>query len=165
MLYLNTPLKYIADRLLNKKPLISSVVSSMPDKFTKEKRSEIMSKIRSKGTKIELKMKMALEENEIKFQYQPEMFGKPDFLIPPNIVVFCDSSFWHGRNWRTLRRRLPKNYWYDHIRKNRLRDRKVVAELKSKGYIVLRFWDEQIERRIDNCVKQIKDSLNAKQPS
>ena len=38
----------------------------MPDMFTKEKRSEIMSKIRSKGTKIELKMKAALEEAEIR---------------------------------------------------------------------------------------------------
>jgi len=51
----------------------------------------------SKGTKIELKVKKALEENKIEFEYQPKMFGKPDFLIPPNIILFCDSSFWRVR--------------------------------------------------------------------
>lgn len=74
----------------------------VPDIFSKEKRSEIMSKIRSKGTKIELRMKKALEETGVEFEYQPKMFGRPDFFVPPNIAVFCDSSFWHGRNWRGL---------------------------------------------------------------
>ena len=134
----------------------------MPDMFTKEKRSEIMSKIRSKGSKIELKMKKVLEENNIKFEYQPKMFGSPDFLIPPNIVIFCDSSFWHGRNWNNLRLKLSKNYWYDHIKENRRRDRKVNAELKKKGCIVLRFWDTQIEKQIDECIKQIRELLGGK---
>lgn len=131
----------------------------MPDIFTKEKRSEVMSKIRSKGTKIELKMKAALEEAGIEFEYQPKMLGKPDFLISHNIAVFCDSSFWHGRNWDTLRLKLSKDYWYDHIKRNRSRDQKVNAKLKSKGYIVLRFWDTQIEKQIHNCIEQIKSAL------
>jgi DNA mismatch endonuclease Vsr len=122
----------------------------MPDKISKEKRSHIMSTIKSKGTSIELKMQKALEENQIIFQYQPKMFGKPDFFIPPNIVVFCDR-----RNWTALRERLPKGYWYDHIRKNRIRDREVVTELKKQGYTVLRFWDEAIEKRPDLCIKRI----------
>jgi DNA mismatch endonuclease (patch repair protein) len=100
-------------------------------------------------------MKIALEEKHIDFQYQPKMFGNPDFFIPPKVVVFCDSSFWHGRNWRILQKRLPKGYWYDHIRKNRIRDRRVVTELKSQGYIVLRFWDEKINNDINRCVKRI----------
>lgn len=58
----------------------------MPDVFSKEKRSEIMSRIRSKGTKIELKMKKALEENDLEFQYQPKMVGKPDFLT---LTKYC----------------------------------------------------------------------------
>jgi len=104
-------------------------------------------------------MKKALEENSIPYEYQSSLFGKPDFLIPPNIVIFCDSSFWHGRNWNALKERLPKNYWYDHIRKNRLRDRKVVKELKKQGYIVLRFWDESIDKNIANCIKKIVKTM------
>jgi G:T-mismatch repair DNA endonuclease (very short patch repair protein) len=52
-----------------------------------------MAKIRSEGSKIEVKMKEALEKHHVDFEYQPKLFGKPDFLIKPRIVVFCDSSF------------------------------------------------------------------------
>jgi DNA mismatch endonuclease (patch repair protein) len=130
----------------------------MPDVFTKKKRSEIMSRIRSKGTKIELRMKQSLEENDIKFEYQPKIFGKPDFLIPPNIVVFCDSAFWHGRSWKKLKSKLRKGYWREHIERNRKRDRIVNSRLKKEGYIVLRFWNDRIEKEINACIATIKDA-------
>ncbi|MFC1507190.1 DUF559 domain-containing protein [Thermoproteota archaeon] len=127
--------------------------------FTRKKRSEIMSKIKSQGTKIELKMKEGLDTNRIKYEYQPHIFGKPDFLIFPNILVFCDSSFWHGRNWLQLKKQLSKKYWFDHINKNRLRDKKVNAALRKKGYIVLRFWDDAIEKYFEKCIKKINDEM------
>jgi DNA mismatch endonuclease (patch repair protein) len=129
----------------------------MPDIFTKKKRSEVMSKIRSKGTKIELKMKNALEGAGIDFQYQPKLFGKPDFLIPPGVVVFCDSSFWHGRNWSKLRTQLKKEYWYNHIKRNKERDKIVTATLNKKGYRVIRFWDNLIEKEIEACITKVKE--------
>jgi len=131
----------------------------MPDRFTKEKRSEVMSRIRSKGSRIEQRMLKSLTEAGIAYQYQPRIFGKPDFFVPPNILIFCDSSFWHGRNWRTLRKKLSKDYWYDHIKKNRSRDRKVNRELAKKGYIVLRFWDTDIKSKINLCIKTIEDQI------
>ena len=131
----------------------------MPDVFTKKKRSEVMSKIRSKGTKIELSMKKALEEEKIEFLYQPKIFGKPDFLIIPSIAVFCDSSFWHGRQWQGLKKRLSVGYWRDHIERNRKRDRFVNSQLRSEGYIVLRVWDYEIIKSMDKCIKKIKDTL------
>jgi DNA mismatch endonuclease (patch repair protein) len=132
----------------------------MTDIFTKEKRSEIMSKIRSKGTKIELRMKNALEEAGIEFTYQPKMFGRPDFFISPQIAIFCDSSFWHGRNWRNLKKQLSKEYWYKHIRENIERDKVVNAELKRRGYIVMRFWDDDIEKHLLKCVEKIKREIS-----
>ena len=133
----------------------------MPDMFSKEKRSEIMSKIRSKGTNIELKLKETLEQQNIKFEYQPKMFGKPDFLIPPRIVVFCDSSFWHGREWNKLKHKLSKPYWYEHIKKNRKRDKIVTATLKEEGFAVLRFWDFQLMKETNNCLNQIKQYIQS----
>lgn len=147
-----------------RKILISGIndfyLDKMPDMFTKEKRSEVMSKIRSKGTKIEVKMKKALEENRIAFEYQPEMFGKPDFLIENKIAVFCDSSFWHGRNWQQLKKKLPDAYWKEHIGNNRKRDRVVNSELRNEGYIVIRFWDDEINKNINKCIKKIIKSMN-----
>jgi DNA mismatch endonuclease (patch repair protein) len=133
----------------------------MTDIFTKEKRSEIMSKIKSKGTKIELRMMNALETNDLKFECQPKIFGKPDFLVHPNIVVFCDSSFWHGRDWKNLKPQLKEGYWQEHIKKNRKRDRAVNTQLKKKGYVVLRFWDDQIDKRIERCIKRIETAVSS----
>jgi DNA mismatch endonuclease, patch repair protein len=128
----------------------------MPDVFTKSKRSEIMSKIRSKGSKIEINMQEALEENKIEFEYQPKIFGKPDFFVSPKIVIFCDSSFWHGRNWKILKLQLKEGYWREHIENNKKRDKIVNKQLKKDGYTVLRFWDTEINQNIDSCIAKIK---------
>jgi DNA mismatch endonuclease (patch repair protein) len=138
----------------------------MPDIFGKEKRSEIMSKIRSKGTGIELAFKRALEKSDLEFEYQPKIFGKPDFLVYPNIAVFCDSSFWHGRNWKKLKPKLKQGYWQKHIKKNIGRDRIVNRRLKESGYVVLRFWDDQIEKGLDSCITRIRDEIvSARDPN
>lgn len=129
----------------------------MPDVFTKEKRSEVMSNIRSQGSKIELKFKQLLEENSIEFVYQPKLFGKPDFLIKPNIVIFCDSSFWHGRNWKKLKTQLKEGYWQEHILNNIRRDRVVNRTFKKQNYIVLRFWDNEITKFPDKVIERIQD--------
>jgi DNA mismatch endonuclease (patch repair protein) len=132
----------------------------MPDFLTKEQRSSLMSKVRSKGTKIELIMKKALDDNGIKYIYQPIAFGKPDFLIPPKIAVFCDSSFWHGRNWRKLKNTLQKGYWQEHILANRRRDALVNRTLRKQGYVVLRFWDKDIQKNLDKCINSIRHSVS-----
>jgi DNA mismatch endonuclease (patch repair protein) len=137
----------------------SFIGTFMTDKFTKEKRSKIMSKIRSKNTDIEIILKKALEENCIDFEYQPKLFGKPDFLIPPKIAIFCDSSFWHGRNWLELDKKLTKRYWHEHIKRNIERDLFVNEQLTNQHFIVLRFWDFQLKKEIDSCIKKIKDTL------
>lgn len=135
----------------------------MPDIFSKEKRSKIMSGIRSKGSRIEAEMMKALEKSNIRSEYQPKILGRPDFLIYPNIVVFCDSSFWHGRNWKKLKPQLKEGYWQEHIEKNRERDKMVNAGLRKAGYVVLRFWDTQIEKDVDSCIEKIKNAISGSQ--
>jgi DNA mismatch endonuclease, patch repair protein len=127
----------------------------MTDCFSKEKRSEVMSKIKSKGSKMELVMLEALNTSHVNFEYQPKIFGKPDFLVEKNIAIFCDSSFWHGRNWSKLSKKLSGN-WVDHIERNRKRDKIVNKELKKNGFIVLRFWDYEIKKNLSGCIKRIE---------
>jgi DNA mismatch endonuclease (patch repair protein) len=119
-----------------------------------------MSKIKSKGSKIELKLKKALENEGVEFEYQPKMFGRPDYLVKPNVAVFCDSSFWHGRNWKELSTKLPSKYWHEHIKGNIERDKIVTTRLKAENYVVLRFWDDHIEKNIDRCVRKIVKCMN-----
>ena len=120
-----------------------------------------MSKIKSKGTKIEIAMKKALEKSDLEFEYQPKIFGKPDFLVHPNVALFCDSSFWHGKNWEKLKPKLKEGYWREHIAKNIKRDNTVNLKLEQDGYIVLRFWDTQIKKDIESCITTIKQAVES----
>jgi DNA mismatch endonuclease (patch repair protein) len=119
----------------------------------------VMSRIRSKNTKLDLAMKGALDDAGIGYVMYPDVLGKPDFLAGDRIALFCDSAFWHGRNWVSLKRRLEAgsnaNYWVKHISNNRRRDRNINLRLSSLGYRVLRFWDEDVFKRPEACVKVI----------
>jgi DNA mismatch endonuclease (patch repair protein) len=136
----------------------------LPDKFPKEKRSQIMSRIRSKDTSLDLAMFDLLDKAGLAVTRYPKIYGKPDFLVLPNAVIFCDSSFWHGRNWRLLKNKLISGnnpeYWVQHISKNRIRDRLVTKMLTREGYIVLRFWDRDISKNPDKCLQEIKKHLS-----
>lgn len=88
----------------------------MTDVFSKEKRSEIMSKIRGKWTKQEIEF---YEENPDAYPH-PSFPYNPDFLLDGK-VVFLDSSFWHGyvseEKFRSL-----NEYWRRKLFKNIVRD-------------------------------------------
>ena len=138
------------------------IMSSRRDKFSKTKRSQIMSRIRSRNTSLDIEMKKILQEAGIKFEMYPKIIGNPDFVIDKKIVIFCDSSFWHGRNWKKLKAQLEKGsnvaYWVSHIEKNRKRDRYVNARLKRLGYTILRFWDDEVFKNPEKCIKKVKAS-------
>ena len=122
----------------------------------------MMSRIRSKNTRLDLAMKRLLEKEDLRFKMYPRIFGNPDFLVGRRVVVFCDSSFWHGRNWTKLKTKLGRGsrsrYWIPHILRNKRRDRAVTKELRKTGYLVLRFWDTDIAKNPDKCLRQIKET-------
>jgi len=96
------------------------------DVFTKKKRSEIMSKIRSKNTKPELIIFRELRKRKINFQkHYKKVIGSPDIALPKRkIAIFIDGDFWHGKNFNKNKKRLPKKYWREKIEANIHRDRK-----------------------------------------
>lgn len=154
------PLAYL-DLALPYRSLWRHAVPRRRDKFSRAKRSLIMSRIRSRNTRIELAMKKALRKAGVTLKMHPRMVGNPDFLVGENILVFCDSSFWHGRNWKKLKAQLARgsnsSYWITHIARNRKRDRQVNSVLRAQGYHVMRFWDYQIAKRPAKCTERIKN--------
>lgn len=131
----------------------------MTDIFTKEKRSWIMSRIRSTGTRIEKIMERQLRKEGIKFQKHPkDVIGRPDFVIRQrNIAIFCDSEWWHGHNWKKRRNGIHsrREFWINKIEGNIKRDRKVNRLLKKQGWAVLRFWGSKISEDPQTCVKSV----------
>jgi DNA mismatch endonuclease (patch repair protein) len=110
-------------------------------------------------------MRKLLRKTRIKFKRYPKIVGNPDFLVGDKIALFCDSSFWHGRNWMKLKAQLQRgsnpSYWVTHIARNRQRDKKVNRLLMKQGYSVVRFWEDDILKRPDNCVTRLRTALSA----
>lgn len=134
----------------------------MTDIFTKEKRSWIMSRIRSTNTKIDLKMKKILKENKIRFEMYPKMFGNPDFVLKnKKIIIFCDGDFWHGYKYHE-KKRPAKKFWRDKIERNMQRDKRITRKLRRDGWSVLRFWEHDIEKRTSVCINRILKKITEK---
>ena len=130
----------------------------MADIFTPEKRSWVMSRIRSKDTKIEKKTASMLRKNKIRYRRFPKVFGSPDFVVEKKLLVFCDGDFWHGYQY-DRKKKPPKKFWRDKIERNMERDRKVTRRLRADGWSVVRLWEHDIEKRPESCIRKIRKSL------
>ena len=119
-----------------------------------------MSRVRSTNTSIENALSIALCREGAR-GYRRNMkgvLGTPDFCWKgKKVVVFCDSSFWHGYNWKEQKNtiKVRKKFWFDKIETNIARDKKVNRKLRNDGWKVLRFWDFQIKRDPQRCAKKI----------
>ena len=128
------------------------------DVFSKEKRSDIMSKIRSKNTKIELLVFKELRKRKIYFQkHYGKVPGSPDIALPrKKRAVFIDGDFWHGHGLSKLKERHPEGgYWLSKIERNMERDRENDLTLKKLGWKVLRVWEHDIRRNMNVVVDNI----------
>ena len=126
----------------------------MADVFSRKKRSWIMSRIRSKNTSIDRKMRDMLSGMNVRFEMYPKVFGSPDFQVGKRVLVFCDGDFWHGYRYAE-KKRPAKKYWREKIEGNMRRDRKVSRKLRRDGWSVLRIWEHDIKKNPDKCMKKI----------
>lgn len=135
------------------------------DKMTKDQRHKCMSHIRSKDTSIEVKLRKALWHKGYRYRKNyKNLPGKPDIVLTKQrIVIFCDSEFWHGRDWDVLKSRLLKgknsDYWIKKIERNRERDAEIDKALLSMDWTVIRFWGDEILKDTDTCIKIIEETI------
>lgn len=126
-----------------------------------------MSAIRGKNTGIERKLRKALTEKGLRYRlYSAKIFGHPDIAFPSlRIAVFCDSEFWHGYRFEENEKQLASlsSYWLAKIRRNIARDEEVNRTLKQQGYLVLRFWGQEIEKNIAEVVEKIEQAVAFRQ--
>jgi len=130
----------------------------MTDIFTPEKRSWVMSRIRSRDTGIEKKMAQLLRKNKLHYRRFPKVFGSPDFVVEKKLLVFCDGDFWHGYGYGK-KKKPPKKFWRDKIERNMERDRKVSRKLRADGWHVVRLWEHDIETSPEKCIGKIRRCL------
>lgn len=92
------------------------------------------------------------------------MPGSPDIVLTKyKVAIFCDSEFFHGKDWDKLKVRLEKgekgDYWIKKITRNMERDEDVNKQLMFRGWTVLRFWGDEIKKNTDECVKVIEEAI------
>lgn len=128
----------------------------MADRLTKRQRSVLMSHIRGKDTSIELLLRSALYEGGLRFRKNVRgLPGTPDVVFrKAKLVVFVDGDFWHGYRFPQWKKKLPK-FWREKICRNRARDRRCHARLRSAGWKVIRVWEHQIRQDLNAAVRKI----------
>lgn len=135
----------------------------MTDVFSKQKRASIMSANRGSGNRsTERRLRARLVAAGISGWRvnAKDLLGKPDFAFDQEkVVVFVDGCFWHGC---THCRNIPATnrlFWKRKIEGNRRRDAMISSKLRKDGWSVLRFWEHQIRREPDRCLRRVKARL------
>jgi DNA mismatch endonuclease (patch repair protein) len=135
------------------------------DTLSPEKRSEIMSAVRSKNTKAELLVRSYLWSHGIRYRIHYKYLpGKPDIAIPRyKLAIFIHGCFWHGHDG-CQRGRLPKSrleYWEPKIKANKSRDCRIEEELAEIGWRQLVIWECQLrtQKAASNTLPEILNQI------
>lgn len=135
----------------------------MTAKKSKEQISRNMSRVRSCGSVIEHTLGKALWAEGIRYRKQyKKVLGRPDFaLVGMKVAIFCDSSFWHGRGYPQTGAQFKSNrdFWLAKIQRNIARDEQVNQTLGDLGWVVLRFWDDQVLRDTEGCIRVVRYAM------
>src|SRR5262245_4209314 len=118
----------------------------MTDFLSKETRSRVMSRIRSRDTKPELAIRRGLWAHGVRGLrcHARELPGKPDLAFTRwRVAVFVDSAFFHGHPEHFTFGKSGE-YWDAKIARNQERDRLANDALRNDGWEVVRFWDFEI---------------------
>lgn len=135
------------------------------DRLTKEQRHRNMKNIKNKDTSIEVTLRKALWSKGYRYRNNDKKLpGKPDIVLSKyKIAIFCDSEFFHGKDWEVLKPQLEKGknaeFWIKKISGNQQRDEEVNKQLQYLGWTVIRFWGKDIMKRTDECVQVIEETI------
>ena len=132
-----------------------------------EKSTKIMKCIKGKDTKIETTLRKALWKNGIRYRKNyKKLPGKPDIVITSKkIVIFCDSEFFHGKDWEDTKLKIingrNSDYWINKIEKNILRDKITDKKLEENGWKVIHFWGKDIMNNLESCVDYVLINIHS----
>ena len=135
------------------------------DKVNKEKRSEIMSKIKAIDTSIEIIVRKYLFLKGFRYRKNDRRYpGTPDIVLPKHkTIIFVNGCFWHGHEG-CKHYRLPKSnteFWEEKIEKNRVRDKANIGKLKDKGWKVIVVWECELKRDAGGRLEKLVDEIHA----
>ncbi|MGM0479941.1 MAG: very short patch repair endonuclease [Bacteroidota bacterium] len=123
-----------------------------------------MSKIKSKNTKPEIKVRKFLHAEGFRFRlHRKDLPGKPDIVLPKyDTVIFVHGCFWHGHQGCKyfVIPKTRKEWWLNKINRNIENDEKAHQLLKENGWKVVTIWECQLKKdKIQESLKDLKASI------
>jgi len=129
------------------------------DRINAQKRSENMSKIKSRDTLLELKVRRHLFSLGYRYRIHYPLQGKPDIVFPlKKIAIFVNGCFWHLHGCKNSS--IPKSnteFWKSKLESNKTRDNENVQSLKKHGWKILTLWECKLE---SNYMEELKKTIN-----
>ncbi|NTW46765.1 MAG: DNA mismatch endonuclease Vsr [Chlorobaculum sp.] len=123
----------------------------MTDTLSQSQRSERMSRIRSKGSVSEMRLRRLIHGMGYRYRLHVRTLpGTPDLVFPSRkAVIFMHGCFWH-RHQACLLARIPKSrvtFWREKLEANKRRDEENVKRLLELGWRVLVIWECQMQAK------------------
>src|ERR1035438_6720896 len=112
------------------------------DTLSPAMRSEVMGKVRSQRNRsTEWRLRAALIRAGVRGWKvtATDIPGKPDFVFrKERLLLFVDGCYWHGCPKCYRRPSSNTDYWDAKVARNRVRDATIAAQLKGRGWRLLR---------------------------
>lgn len=133
------------------------------DTFTKEKRSEIMSRVKGKDSKLELQLRRELTKANLRYRkHVTRLPGKPDVaFIGRRIAIFVDSCFWHCCPEHGTIPATNRKFWRDKLRGNYERDHAVNLEYEQMGWMVVRIWEHDFKKDGEKVTRELIKTIRS----
>lgn len=136
----------------------------MADVYSKEKRSQIMSSVRSKRNKTtELRLiEIFLQHNIVGWRRNYKVKGHPDFVfLDKKITIFVDGCFWHGHDCRNTRPADNADFWQKKRERNMAHDKEITELFERRGWTVIRIWECELKKKnADKLMLKLRGVLN-----
>ena len=135
----------------------------MADTVTREKRSEIMSKVRGKDTRPEMIVRRLVHGMGFRYRlHSAALPGRPDLVFASRRkVIFVHGCWWHRHSCKQGRTAAKSNveFWAEKMETNVSRDQRVIRSLKREGWKVLVVWECQT-KALDKLARKIEKFLD-----
>lgn len=133
---------------------------------TPEQIRKNMRAVKNKDSAIEVLLRRELWRRGLRYRKNVAgLTGKPDIVfMGKKIAVFCDGNFWHGYDWENRKQDIKsrKEFWIPKIERNMQRDIEVNEALERDGWLVLRFWGNEIKTNCSACADKIEMILRSR---
>lgn len=129
-----------------------------------------MHNTRQRDTPVEMRVRHLLLERQLAFEVDRSIAGvtrsRPDLVFSEErVAVFLDGCFWHSCPLHGTTPHSNRGWWLEKLAANVERDRRHDLELRTAGWLVLRFWEheepELVVETIEDRVRERRSSTRS----